>query len=248
MNSIRDLLSRDAGRKDPHRERLGPHQAGNQERRLPGVERRILHGQSPVRLRQSSLGFARGRPGGIGSLRYGRLRRRDAAPSCPAPPPGSPSNSRPPALEIIGEAPSDSYPLQKKNHSLEFLREIAHLSARTNTFGAVARVRNQMAFAVHTFFQDRGFQYVHTPIITASDCEGAGAMFQVTTLDLDALAKSGRPRRLLEGLLRQESLPVPSPASSTWRPTAWPSERSTPSAPPSARRIPTRPATWPSSG
>jgi asparaginyl-tRNA synthetase len=81
--------------------------------------------------------------------------------------------------------------LQKKRHSLEFLREIAHLRARTNTFGAVARVRNRMAFAVHEFFQARGFQYVHTPIITASDAEGAGAMFQVTTLDLDALAVPG---------------------------------------------------------
>ena len=96
-------------------------------------------------------------------------------------------------LEVIGESPADSYPLQKKNHSLEFLREIAHLRPRTNTFGAVARVRNQMAYAVHTFFQERGFQYVHTPLITGSDCEGAGAMFQVTTLDLDAIAKSGKP-------------------------------------------------------
>lgn len=95
------------------------------------------------------------------------------------------------SLELIGEAPAESYPLQKKAHSLEFLREIAHLRARTNTFGAVARVRNRMAFAVHQFFQERGFVYVHTPIITASDAEGAGAMFQVTTLDLDRIAKSG---------------------------------------------------------
>ncbi len=96
-------------------------------------------------------------------------------------------------LEVIGEAPAESYPLQKKNHSLEFLREIAHLRARTNTFGAVARMRNQMAYAIHSFFQERGFQWVHTPVITASDCEGAGAMFQVTTLDLDALARAGKP-------------------------------------------------------
>jgi asparaginyl-tRNA synthetase len=82
--------------------------------------------------------------------------------------------------------------LQKKRHSLEFLREIAHLRARTNTFGAVARVRNRMAFAVHEFFQKRGYQYINTPIITASDAEGAGAMFQVTTLDLEALAQSGK--------------------------------------------------------
>jgi len=102
------------------------------------------------------------------------------------------------SLEIIGPAPAESsggvaaYPLQKKRHSLEFLREIAHLRARTNTFGAVARVRNRMAFAVHEFFQSRSFQYVHTPIITASDAEGAGSMFQVTTLDLAELAKSGK--------------------------------------------------------
>ena len=91
-------------------------------------------------------------------------------------------------LTVWGEAPADSYPLQKKNHSLEFLREHAHLRARTNTFGAVARMRSQMAFAIHSFFQERGFQYVHTPLITASDCEGAGEMFQVTTLDLEKIA------------------------------------------------------------
>ncbi|GHU16936.1 asparagine--tRNA ligase [Spirochaetia bacterium] len=102
------------------------------------------------------------------------------------------------SIRIIGEAPAEStadipaYPLQKKRHSLEFLREIAHLRPRTNTFGAVARVRSRLAFAVHQFFQENGFQYVHTPIITASDAEGAGAMFQVTTLDLEALSKSGR--------------------------------------------------------
>jgi asparaginyl-tRNA synthetase len=96
------------------------------------------------------------------------------------------------SLKVIGEAPADSYPLQKKAHSMEFLREIAHLRPRTNTFGAVARVRSRMAYSIHEFFQVRGFQYVHTPLITASDCEGAGAMFQVTTLDLDRLAKSGQ--------------------------------------------------------
>ncbi len=97
------------------------------------------------------------------------------------------------SLTLVGEADPATYPLQKKAHSLEFLREIAHLRPRTNTFGAVARVRNAMAFAVHRFFQERGFQYVHTPIVTASDCEGAGAMFQVTTLDLDRIASSGTP-------------------------------------------------------
>jgi asparaginyl-tRNA synthetase len=94
-------------------------------------------------------------------------------------------------LRVIGEAPAETYPLQKKAHSLEFLREISHLRPRTNTFGAVARVRNRMAFAVHEFFQERGFFYVHTPLITASDAEGAGAMFQVTTLDLSRIAKEG---------------------------------------------------------
>lgn len=93
------------------------------------------------------------------------------------------------ALTVLGEADPASYPLQKKNHSFEFLRENAHLRARTNTFGAVARMRNQMAYAIHTFFQERGFEYVHTPLITASDCEGAGEMFQVTTLPLEALAE-----------------------------------------------------------
>lgn len=97
------------------------------------------------------------------------------------------------AATLIGEAPADSYPLQKKAHSLEFLREIAHLRPRTNTFGAVTRVRSQLSFAIHSFFNERGFQLVHTPLITGSDCEGAGAMFQVTTLDLDALAASGKP-------------------------------------------------------
>jgi asparaginyl-tRNA synthetase len=95
-------------------------------------------------------------------------------------------------ITLVGEAPAETYPLQKKRHSPEFLREIAHLRPRTNTFGAVARVRSRLAFAVHEFFQSRGFVYVHTPIITASDAEGAGAMFQVTTLDLEALAKSGK--------------------------------------------------------
>jgi asparaginyl-tRNA synthetase len=102
-------------------------------------------------------------------------------------------------LRIIGDAPAEAagdiaaYPLQKKRHSMEFLRELAHLRPRTNTFGAVARVRSRLAFAVHQFFQDRGFQYFSAPIITANDAEGAGAMFQVTTLDLEALARSGKP-------------------------------------------------------
>ena len=88
-------------------------------------------------------------------------------------------------ITLIGASPADSYPLQKKRHSFEFLREIAHLRPRTNTFSAVFRVRSAMSFAVHSFFQEKGFIYVNTPIITASDCEGAGEMFQVTTLPLN---------------------------------------------------------------
>ena len=88
-------------------------------------------------------------------------------------------------IELYGEANPDTYPLQKKGHSMEFLRTIAHLRPRTNTFGAVLRIRHAMAFAIHKYFNDKGFVYLHTPIITASDCEGAGEMFQVTTLDLN---------------------------------------------------------------
>lgn len=97
------------------------------------------------------------------------------------------------AIEIYGKADPNSYPLQKKGHSMEFLREIAHLRPRTNTFGAVFRIRHHMAYAIHKFFHDRGFYYFHTPLITASDAEGAGAMFEVTTLDLN------NPPRTKEG-------------------------------------------------
>jgi len=89
------------------------------------------------------------------------------------------------SLEILGDSDAEVYPLQPKKHSLEFLREIAHLRVRTNTFSAVFRVRHAMAFAVHKFFNDRGFFYIHTPIITGSDAEGAGDMFRVTTLDMN---------------------------------------------------------------
>ena len=86
-------------------------------------------------------------------------------------------------IEILGKC-DNTYPLQKKGHSMEFLREVAHLRPRTNTFGAIFRIRHNMAMAIHTFFHEHGFFYFHTPLITASDCEGAGQMFQVTTLDL----------------------------------------------------------------
>ena len=92
-------------------------------------------------------------------------------------------------IEVYGTADPETYPLQKKGHSLEFLREKAYLRPRTNTFGAILRIRHAMAFAIHKYLNDRGFFYLHTPLITASDCEGAGAMFQVTTLDLNNLPK-----------------------------------------------------------
>lgn len=92
-------------------------------------------------------------------------------------------------IQIYGTADPETYPLQKKGHTLEFLREIAHLRPRTNTFGAIFRIRHHMAMAVHNFFHERGFFYFHTPIITASDCEGAGQMFQVTTLNMYDLKK-----------------------------------------------------------
>lgn len=88
-------------------------------------------------------------------------------------------------IELYGGADPDTYPLQKKGHSLEFLREIAYLRPRTNTFGAVLRIRHAMAYAIHKYFNDRGFFYLHTPLITGSDAEGAGAMFSVTTLDMN---------------------------------------------------------------
>lgn len=91
-------------------------------------------------------------------------------------------------LEILGDSDSEKYPLQPKKHSLEFLREKAHLRFRTNTFGAVFRIRHSLAFAVHQFFNNKGFVYLHTPIITASDAEGAGEMFRVTTLPMDGSA------------------------------------------------------------
>lgn len=92
-------------------------------------------------------------------------------------------------IKVVGWADPDVYPLQKKRHSFEFLRTIAHLRPRTNTFSAVARVRSSVSHAIHTFFQERGFIYVHTPIITGSDCEGAGEMFKVTAFDLDQVPK-----------------------------------------------------------
>ena len=94
------------------------------------------------------------------------------------------------AIEVYGECDPMRFPLQKKDTSFEYLRTVAHLRMRTNTFGAVLRIRNQMAFAIHEYFHDKGFVYLHTPLITASDCEGAGQMFHVTTLDLNNIPKN----------------------------------------------------------
>jgi len=95
-------------------------------------------------------------------------------------------------LEILGDCDPNEYPIQMKRHSLEFLREKAHLRFRTNTFGAVFRIRHHLAFAIHKFFNDGGFYYLHAPIITGSDAEGAGEMFRVTNLNLDEIAKNGK--------------------------------------------------------
>jgi asparaginyl-tRNA synthetase len=95
-------------------------------------------------------------------------------------------------VKILGSCDAGKYPLAKKRHTQEYLREIAHLRPRTNMIGAMSRVRNNLAFATHQFFQSRGFQYIHTPIITASDCEGAGQMFQVTTILPEPHEKIGK--------------------------------------------------------
>ncbi len=117
---------------------------------------------------------------------------RVRGPLLPSPAAGQPVELHAEELEILGDSPAD-FPLQKKRHSFEFLREIAHLRTRSNTFGAVFRIRNILAREIHNFFQSRGFVYLHAPIITTSDCEGAGEMFQVTTLDME------KPPRLPTG-------------------------------------------------
>ncbi len=104
---------------------------------------------------------------------------------------GQPTEVHAARITVHGWADPEAYPLQKKNHSWEFLRTIAHLRPRTNTFGAIARLRNQVCRSIHDFFQEQGFLYIHSPIITASDCEGAGELFKVTTLDLAKLPKQG---------------------------------------------------------
>jgi len=96
------------------------------------------------------------------------------------------------SVEILGDSDPEKYPIQPKKHSLDFLRENAHLRFRTNTFGAVFRIRHSLAYAVHKFFHDKGFVYLHTPIITASDAEGAGETFAVTNFDLNKIPKNDK--------------------------------------------------------
>lgn len=117
------------------------------------------------------------------------------------------------SLRLLGTADPMTYPLQKKGHSFEFLREKAHLRPRTNTFGAMARVRNALCYAIHEFFQERGFLYVHTPIITTSDCEGAGQLFQVTTLDLARLALLRSPESRVKHPEPESSVPATTSAA-----------------------------------
>lgn len=113
-------------------------------------------------------------------------------------------------LEVLGECDPMRYPLQKKDTSFEYLRTVAHMRPRTNTFGAVLRLRSQMAYAIHDYFHSRGFVYLNTPLITASDCEGAGQMFQVTTLDLNNVPKNkkGQPDFTKDFFGKQTSLTV----------------------------------------
>ena len=116
----------------------------------------------------------------------------------PSPGKGQSIEIRANRIKLYGRSDPLTYPLQKKRHSLEFLRQIAHLRPRSNTIGAVTRIRNRLSYAVHQFFQDRGFYYIHTPIITSSDCEGAGEVFRVTTLGPESLL-AGQSDNIFEG-------------------------------------------------
>lgn len=153
------------------------------------------------------------------------------------------------AGEITVEGTSTpDYPLQKKRHSVEFLRSIAHLRPRTNLFNAVFRVRSECAFAIHEFFHSQGFVYAHTPLITGSDCEGAGEMFRVTTLDPEDPPKTedGKVDFSKDFFGKPTSLPY----RVSFRPSVWlwPSARFIPSVPPSAPRKASPTATPPSFG
>jgi asparaginyl-tRNA synthetase len=125
-------------------------------------------------------------------------------------------------VEVVGwvEDP-ETYPIQPKAHSLEFLREVAHLRPRTNLFGAVTRIRHCLAKAVHRFFHEQGFYWVNTPIVTTSDAEGAGQMFRVSTLDMANLPATPRARWTSRATSSARKPSSPCPASSTSKPSAW---------------------------
>ena len=147
-------------------------------------------------------------------------------------------------VTLLGSADAESYPLQKKQTSFEFLRTIAHLRPRTNTFGAIARVRNCVSRSIHAFFQEQGFLYVHTPVITAGDCEGAGAMFRVSTIDPAKPTAKSTSRKT-----SSSDRPIsPSAGSCKAKRSRARSARSTRSAPRFGPRTPTRRGTWPSFG
>ena len=189
-----------------------------------------------------------------------QLRERDQAAlgRVPASPSRAGARPRPPRAghrsaghrgRVHGCADPEAYPLQKKQHTFEFLRTIAHLRPRTNTFGAIARVRNCVSRSIHDFFQEQGFLYVHTPIITASDCEGAGGHVPG---DHDRPGQRRRKDDERQGRLhagffdRPAFLTVSGQLQAETFACAW--ARSTPSAPRSGPRTPTPPGTWPSSG
>ena len=167
----------------------------------------------------------------------------------PSPAKGQPFEMQATAIKVVGWVDDpDSYPIQPKPHTLEFLREVAHLRPRTNVIGAVTRVRHTLAQAIHRFFHERGFFWVNTPIITASDAEGAGALFRVSTLDLANLPRTPGDKSTSPRTSSAAKPSSPSRASSTSRPTASRCPRSTPSARRSAPRTRTPAATSPSSG
>ena len=151
------------------------------------------------------------------------------------------------SIIVHGWADPEAYPLQKKRHSFEFLRTMAHLRPRTNTFGAVTRVRNCVSRSIHDFFQEEGFLYIHTPIITASDCEGAGEMFKVTTLDLAKVPKQAQGVDYAQDFFQRPAFLTVS-GQLEGEIFALRSARSTPLARRFAPRTPTRRGTWPSSG
>ena len=231
-----------AGRTDGHRLRLGPDHPGHEDLRLYRAQRRLLLQKSSGRHGRQHAGQLQGdrRPERGG--RPHRHRHRGPDPQAKQP------------LEVkaqtiaVGGPPPPTTPFRRSATPWEYLRTIQHLRPRTNLFSAAFRVRSVAAHAIHCFFQDRGFVYVHTPIITASDCEGPGEMFQVTTLDLDNVPKNPDGTVDYPGLLRQAGQPHRLRPAQLPRTSPWPSATCTPSAPPSGRRTPTPSATPPSSG